>query len=90
MSLWQGAKNAVDMMGATMAGLEVIGLLSRSDQHREALGAIRVVCIGLVEGYQGKVTGAKLMTALKSLAGDLETSRGLVTEGVLEAFRSAL
>lgn len=96
MSLWQGAKNAVDMMGATMLGLEIIGGFSRptsvenSSTLRTSLNGVRTVVIALVEGYQGKITGAKLTSALQGLAKDLQAKDGIVTEAVLEAFRSAL
>ena len=90
-SMWSGARNMLDLAGCTVTGLDVINQLTRNlDEPREALGAIRAIVVALVEGYQGKIDGKQLETALKTMTLELESAGWISSSVIVEKFRSAL
>jgi hypothetical protein len=89
--MWNQARNAISMFGATVTGLEIVNSLSRSDNEpRLALGTIGAVVTALIEGFQGKLPGEEINTALSVLRNDLAENYWKVVPNMVEKFRGML
>jgi hypothetical protein len=90
--MWQAARNAVDMAGATVLALQIFDGVSRSTQPdpKMALGFIRAIVVALIEGYQGKISGVMLHNALLATRQDLIGRDGIPDAAMVEQFKTRL